>query len=176
MRRARGIPLFLILLVCVALSPPPSPAQNNQQTLTRPMVIKSNSLVVDDSKRLITFSGNVTAERDDFIIYCDKMLVYYEKSQTNTSTNMMGSRITRIVADGNVKINRKAGGEALSRHAEYYEGQNRIVLTGEPMVKQGKDFVQGDKITIFLKENRSIVEGSQEKRVKAVIYPKREAK
>ena len=143
----------------------------------QPMIIKSDSLVVDDSTKLVTFEGNVSAQRQDFTIDCDKMLVYYKSSETNNpASSAMGSKITKIVAEGHVRIRRKVGGEALARHAEYYEGEDKVVLTGDPMVKQGRDFVQGDRITIFLKQGKSIVESSPQKKVKAVIYPKKEAK
>ena len=41
-------------------------------------------------------------------------------------------------------------------------------------MKQGEDFVEGDVITLFLKENRSIVESAGDKKVRAVIFPKQE--
>jgi len=177
-----GIPLFLFCFLWLACLPSDSLAEKNQKDQIaqagspQPMVIKSDSLVVDDSKKIVIFSGRVNAKRDEFTIDCEKMFIYYQNSESARTANAIGSKITKIVADGNVKIRRKAGGEAISRHAEYYEGEDKIVLTGDPMVKQGEDFVQGDKITIFLRENRSIVESAQEKRVKAVIYPKKGTK
>ena len=47
-----------------------------------------------------------------------------------------------------------------------------MVLTGNPVVRMGKDFVEGDRITMFLKEERSVVESSKDKTVRAVIFPK----
>ena len=47
-----------------------------------------------------------------------------------------------------------------------------MVLTGNPVVKQGNDFVEGSTITLFLKEERSIVESSEGGKVRAVIFPK----
>jgi lipopolysaccharide export system protein LptA len=39
-------------------------------------------------------------------------------------------------------------------------------------VWQGADLVSGERITLFVKEDRSIIEGSKDKRVSATIYPK----
>ena len=78
------------------------------------------------------------------------------------------------MATGNVKIYRGTqGGIATSSKAVYYQDQDKLVLTGKPMVKQGQDFVEGVRITIYLKENRSVVESSRSKPVKAIIFPKK---
>jgi lipopolysaccharide export system protein LptA len=51
-----------------------------------------------------------------------------------------------------------------------------VVLTGDPAVKKGDDSVRGCRITIFLKENRSIVEACPDKKVRAIIHPDRDKK
>ena len=48
------------------------------------------------------------------------------------------------------------------------------MLTENPYLQQGPDYVEGQRITIFLNEGRSIVEGNETKRVKATIFPKEE--
>jgi len=182
MRHAKWITIAAVFCVFVAYCPLAICAEQDKKTSPdtqspQPMIIKSESLVVDDSTKLVTFEGNVSAQRQDFTIDCDKMLVYYKNSAENRPTgNTLGSKITKIVAEGHVRIRRKVAGEALARHAEYYEGEDKVVLTGDPMVKQGSDFVQGDRIIIYLKQGKSIVQGSSQKKVKAVIYPKKEAK
>ena len=60
----------------------------------------------------------------------------------------------------------------MAEQAIYYQSDERVVLTGKPVVKQGNDFVEGAKITLLLKENRSIVEGSEDSKVRAVLSPK----
>ena len=44
-------------------------------------------------------------------------------------------------------------------------------MTGNAVMHQGKNIVQGDKIDVFLGENRGVVEAPVTKRVKATIYP-----
>ena len=51
-----------------------------------------------------------------------------------------------------------------------------MVLTQNPVVKRGNDFVEGDRITMYLKENRSVVESSGDRKVRAIIYPKSKKK
>lgn len=137
-----------------------------------PMVIKSNTLEVNDALRIVTFSGEVDAKKDDFTILCNKMLVYYEKLPGQKEGEVGGTRIDRIVASGEVKITRAEGGVAKAEEAVYYQVDEKLVLTGRPVVNQGNDFVEGDRITIFLKENRSVVESAKDNKVKATIFPR----
>jgi lipopolysaccharide export system protein LptA len=62
----------------------------------------------------------------------------------------------------------------MAEKAVYYEDDEKVVLTGKPVVKQGNDFVEGSKITLYLKEKRSLVEGSKDQKVRAVLFPRRE--
>ena len=52
-----------------------------------------------------------------------------------------------------------------------YSFAQKIVMTGNAVMRQGKNLVQGDKIEVFLNENRGVVEAAENKRVKATIYP-----
>ncbi len=45
-----------------------------------------------------------------------------------------------------------------------------MVLTENPVLHDGPNVVIGDRVIVFLDENRSVVEGGR-KRVKAVLYP-----
>ncbi len=126
-----------------------------------PIIIHSDMLEIDDELKLIVFKGNVIATKGDLKISCNRMKVYYAKE---------GS-VKKIVAIGDVKIYRGEG-MAMANKAEYYQKEEKIILTGKPVVKKGKDFVEGERIIIYLKQNRSIVESSEKRQVKAVIFPK----
>lgn len=137
------------------------------------IVIRSQSLQIDNKLKTVTFLGNVNAKRDDLIINCDEMLVFYENLADKNNMDTTETSIKKLVATGHVKIDRADGGSAVSEKAVYYQEEEKIILTGKPVAKQGDSFVEGDRITIFLKENRSVVESFQNKKVKAVIFPKR---
>ncbi len=138
------------------------------------MVIKSKTLEADDKKKQVTFEGDVEAKRDDFTVLCQKLVVFYENAGEQKETEKVSASIDKIVATGAVKIIRAEGGVATGQKAVFYQKDEKLVLTGKPVVKQGEDFVEGDVITLFLKEDRSIVESDKDKKVRAVIFPKQE--
>ena len=83
--------------------------------------------------------------------------------------------IKEVFAEGAVRIvqgKRVATGEK----AIFYHVEERIVLTGSPKVSEGDNFVQGQEITFFLNDKRSIVKGGAGGRVNAVFTPKSEEK
>jgi len=138
------------------------------------IVIKSNILEVDQQKRLIVFQGEVRAQRHDMTVDCEKMLVYYLDSSTDSESSVESRKIDRIIALGNVAVNRSDGSVARAGKAVFFQAEEKIVLTEGPSVQQGRDIVEGDKIILLLKEERSIVEGSKGKPVKATLFPKEE--
>lgn len=150
----------------------PEPSMATEKAVTPAIVIKSNQLEVDNQRKIVTFTGDVDAKKDDFIMTCQKMVLYYVEQPAEAGSEKMELSIDRIIAMGQVTITRADGGTATAEKATYYQSEEKVVLTGSPIVKQGDDFVEGSTITLFLKEDRSIVEGSKSKRARAVLSPR----
>ncbi len=140
----------------------------------KPIVINSTTLEADNKKQTVTFTGDVEAQMENFAVYCHKIVVYYEEAPEKKGSGETGTKIDKIVATGDVKIVRAEGGVATGKKAVYYQIDEKLVLTGNPVVKEKNSFVEGDRITLFLKEDRSVVESFQDKKVKAVIFPGQE--
>jgi lipopolysaccharide export system protein LptA len=136
------------------------------------VVIEANSLEIDNARKIIIFNGSVQAKKDDMTINCEEMRLYYNERSSDGAEGKRSIEIDKIVATEKVRIRRSDEGMATAEKAVYFQDGEKVVLTGNPMVKQGSDFVEGSTITLFLKEKRSIVEGSQESKVKAVVFPK----
>lgn len=164
----------LCALMCAGPVRSESPQNGVEKAESKAIVIKSNTLEVDNDENMVIFTGNVNAKRYDFTIECQKMLVFYEKLPDQGKTGDGATKINKIVATGQVKITRSQGGFATAEKAVYYQQDDKLVLTEKPVVRQGNDVVEGDRITIFLKERRSVVDSGGEKRVRAVIFPKSE--
>jgi len=174
--------LFKVALLCLIFAGnlyfptflhPEEPRKKAAKTERAPIVIKADTLEIDDKKKVIIFSDNVEAKEQEFILNCKTMSVYYLEEPGAKSSENGELKINKIVAKGGVRITRTAGGLATADQALYYHADEKLVLTGKPVVKQGNDFVEGSKITLFIRENRSIVEGSSEKKVRAVLFPSR---
>ena len=171
---------FLLIMVPILflISPLPPSADSEEkkpkETNESPIVINADSLEMDDQQKIVIFKGNVDAKGQDFVINCEKLVLHYKDQPTDKASKTGQFNIEKIVATGKVIITRPAGGLATAEKALYYRGDEKVVLTGKPRVKQGDDFVQGSKITLYLKENRSVVEGSKTDKVRAVYSPRSE--
>jgi lipopolysaccharide export system protein LptA len=174
----RNLFLFVILPFLSLIVPRPSSAESVEK-ISEPnkdsqIVIKADSLEIDDQNKVVIFTGNVDAREKEFVINCQKMVLYYKDQSARPVSETGQVNIDRIIATGGVKITRPNGGLATAEKALYYRNDEKLVLTGKPKVKQGDDYVQGSKITLFLKENRSVVEGSKDDKVRAVYSPRNE--
>lgn len=179
MKRATGFIFFLTVLLA-GLIPTPfvfseTQEKKDSKDKDRAIVITSETLEIDDAQKVVSFIGNVDAAKEDFRIQSEKMTVYYTSSSSKKGIiDREGTKIDKIVALGDVRITREGGGLATAEQAVYFDDEEKVVLTGNPMVKQGGDFVEGNRVILFLKEKRSIVEGSKAKKVRAVISPRGE--
>lgn len=169
--RAKLLVFFFISLTGLACSVPSfgeTREKGSKLPTIKQMVIESNNLEVDDQKKLVIFTGSVKAEGSEFKMTCQKLDLYYFP-QKQVDPDKPKINIKKIVATGQVRILRAEGGSASAETAVYFQDEEKVVLTGNPKLKQEDDFVEGTKITLFLKERKSIVEGSEGNQVKAVV-------
>jgi lipopolysaccharide export system protein LptA len=167
--------IVLILVWAVFFAPAHSSAETAGEAApggdSEQLVIQSDTLEVDNVNRRVIFTGNVDAVRDSFTIKCRKMHLYYLGDASGNTGAGENVRVERVVAMGDVKITSADGAEARADEAIYYEEEDKVILTGNPVLKQGGDFVEGARITFYLGEKRSVVESLGRERVRAVISP-----
>jgi lipopolysaccharide export system protein LptA len=128
-----------------------------------PVTVDSDQLENIQKEGLVIFTGNVVATQNGSTQWADRMEVYLDDK---------GDRIMRTVSTGNVRIITRDCRSGTARRAEYYDAEQRVVLIGNARVWRDDNVVTGERITIYLAEDRSLVEGGQQERVKAVFYPK----
>jgi lipopolysaccharide export system protein LptA len=122
--------------------------------------INADSLEYDNKENRVVFKGNVVARQGDSVIFADSMQAQYSPD----------GKLQQMAALGGVKMiqgERVAVGEKLN----YFDAQQKVILTGNPRVWQGDNVVHGKKITVYLNDDRYVVEGSPENRVTATLYP-----
>jgi lipopolysaccharide export system protein LptA len=145
---------------------------SNSISSEKPIVIQSDTLEFDQEKRIIVFEGKVRARTEDMVVDCQRMIVYYHDNSTKNESSLESSRIDKVIAFGDVVITRAESGMARAGKAVFYQNEEKVVLTENPSIQQGPDFVEGHRIVMFLNEKRSIIEGGTSTRVKATIFPK----
>jgi lipopolysaccharide export system protein LptA len=132
---------------------------------TQPVTVDADRMERFGKESLIVFSGNVVARQNNSVQYADRMEVYLDEK---------GDRILRTVSTGGVRIITRDCRTGTAGRAEYFELEQRVVLIGNARVWQDDNVVTGDTITIFLSQDRSVVQGGKQERVKAVFYPREE--
>jgi len=149
--------------------------------------ITAEKLTVRNQENKAIFQGSVVLTKGSLVVHSDEMVILFRPSdpagpggkgsdQTNTKPNEgtgqeKGARsgagdtpvvsnhsISLVEATGRVRIER-ADGRATSKKAIYYADEEKIVLTGEPVAWQKGTRVTGKIITMYLAEERSVVEG-----------------
>ncbi|MBI5632040.1 MAG: hypothetical protein HZA15_00945 [Nitrospirae bacterium] len=127
------------------------PSGASKSRVKGPVTITSETLTADNQAHTALFEKNVIAKTTDITMHADWMMVHYTDP---------GGDITRIESKGNVKVH-KEDKLLTSQEATYYaDPPERIVFTGNPRALDGQNIVSGTKITYFVDEDRSFVEGS----------------
>jgi lipopolysaccharide export system protein LptA len=144
----------------------------------QPIHVVADSLEVDNKAQVATFIGKVKAVQGDVKITCDRLSVYYDqagqqgKDKKGMTEGVMdgGGKVRKVVAHGHVKVVQKDR-IAVGRKATYWAGGRKMLLEGKATVWRGKNQISGEKITVFLDQDRAVVHGKPGKRVSVTIVP-----
>ena len=126
-----------------------------------PIDITSDTVEADQKTNKVTFKGNVVAKQEDTTLYANILTITYDP---NTK------KLKEIIAVGNVKVvqlDRRATGQK----ATFDQDKNKVVLDGEAVVREGTNVIRGERITFYVDEERSVVEGGKGSRVSTSITP-----
>jgi lipopolysaccharide export system protein LptA len=147
--------------------------------------ITSKKMTVKNQDSQAIFEGAVVLTRGSLLVYSDRMVVMFgtqdppvidtQKGHETVkgSTSSRGSdaipavsnrSVNMIEATGRVRIE-KDSGSATCEKAIYYHDGDKIVLTGDPVAWDKGTRVSGKQITMFLTEDRSVVEGGSHVRI-----------
>ncbi len=126
-----------------------------------PIDISSDSVEADQKKNTITFKGNVVAKQEDITLYANTLIILYDPDT---------KQLKEIRAIGNVKVVQRER-RATGQKATFHQDENKVVLDGEAVVREGENVIRGEKITFYVNEERSVVEGGKGGRVITHITP-----
>lgn len=147
--------------------------------------ITSKKMTVKNQDSQAIFEGSVVLTRGGLTVYSDRMVVFFRPLEANGSDGKKGREpgkpavppkgpdampavsnrsVSQIEATGRVKIEKESG-RATCEKAIYYHDGDKIVLTGDPVAWEKGTRVSGKQITMFLAEDRSVVEGGSHVRI-----------
>lgn len=156
-----------------------------------PTTITSKKMTVRNQDSQAVFEGMVVLTRGPLVVHSDKMVVLFnsrnrentqsprggtdqgdsvhnsppkESNAVSTVSNRSVSRIEATADAHHVKI-KYENGNATCQKAVYFVDGEKIVLTGDPVAWEKGTRVSGKQITIYLTEERSVVEGGSHVRI-----------
>lgn len=163
-------------------APLPSAHGSSDQGLSTTVTSQRMTFKNQDSEAV--FDGSVVLRRGALIVYSDKMVVLFREKgsavQESKKLEQAGAEarnakgpdtvsnraVSKIEATGRVKIERETG-NATCQKAVYYRDEDKIVLTGDPVAWDKGTRVSGKMITLFLSEDRTVVEGGSHVRIES---------
>jgi lipopolysaccharide export system protein LptA len=171
------------LVILTAVAPAAvEPASNGAADPAPGTTVISKKMTFKNQESQAVFDGAVVLTRGTLVVYSDRMVVSFRNEDAGTDAKkpvetgkgpgtpakgpetVSNRAVTQIEATGRVKIERDAG-NATCQKAVYYRDEDKIVLTGDPVAWDKGTRVSGKRITMFLGEDRTVVEGGSHVRI-----------
>ena len=179
-RKGLRIVICLSVLIAALYQPGDARGETKQKPRTerdQPIQIVSDRLDAYHEKRMVVFSGNAVATQGARTIRSDKLILHYREERKTAGRPTNGvegtGNLEKVEAKGRVTITEGdrivTGEEAL-----FEQDAQKITMTGGAVMREGANIVRGDRIVVFLNENRGVVESAESGRVTATIYPGKE--
>lgn len=177
LERFLRIVVALGILMAVPCPPESAEAETKQKPRiekNQPIQIVSDRLDAYNEKRMVVFSGNAVATQGTRTIRTDRLTLYYrenKKAAGQAAIEVDGAGdLERVEAKGHVTITE---GERVitGEEAVFEQDAQKITMSGGAVLREGANIVRGDRIVVFLDENRGVVESAENRRVTATIYP-----
>lgn len=133
--------------------------------------ISSDNLEISLDSNIAHFSGNVTISQGDTKFHSDKVIIYYNKGQNNSSS-IADKKIDKIEAIGHVKLLAKDK-QAYSNKAIYNFVDDKLEMYDNVKLIQNDSYLYGDMLTYNLKNGKAKISSTGgTSKVKAVINTK----
>lgn len=117
-------------------------------------------LIGEEQETVFIFRDEVKVTGTNLTVTCSRLEVRTRKiGEQDNSFGQIGP-IVSIKAMGDVEI-RQAGRMATAEQAELYPEEGRILLTGNPVVRDRQGEVSGKRIVLMRDQRRAIVEGGE---------------
>lgn len=126
-----------------------------------PVSITAKELEFDYRTRTLMYRGSVVVAQADLKLSSDALRVVLNEASREV--------IREVTAEGHVRIEQ---GErvATGGRAVFDQSKRTVVLSENAVLREGPSEVAGERVVVYLDEQRMVVEGGNQ-RVRAVLYP-----
>lgn len=127
-----------------------------------PINISSDSFQADLNGKTGTWQGNVVVVQGDMKLRANSVRM--------TTVN---GKADKVLANGNVVVDSPSSGTATGESGVYSVGPRTVVMTGNVVLKKGKDVMRGAQLTVNLATGQASLGGNKAPggRVQAVFTP-----
>jgi len=126
-----------------------------------PVRIDADAMEFDYKSKVLTYRGGVVVTQADLTLHSDVLRVTLDADKAD--------KPREVVAEGKVQID-KGARRATGGRAVFDNAARTVTLSDQARLQDGPNEVAGERVVVYLDEQRSVVEGGQE-RVRAVLYP-----
>jgi lipopolysaccharide export system protein LptA len=141
-----------------------------------PITVTADRMEYYSDRDIVIFTGNALAIRGDITLSARRMEVTLGQGVESEENS-----VKKIVAEGDVTfrhVDPETGSErfATGEKGEYLSDGEKVVLTGDPRVWEGKNVVTGEEMTFYIDESRFVVRGAKGKPAGLTIYQEKKEK
>ncbi len=142
----------------------------------KPIDLEADTVKVDDSKQISTYSGNVILTQGTLVIRADKLIVREDQGGFQHSTSLGNPTTFKQKMEGKNEYM-----EGSAQRIEYDGRMDKVQLYTKAWVKRGNDIVHGDYIMydasaeyaeVIGGGSQAATPGTPSGRVRAIIQPK----
>lgn len=151
-------------------------AQAEAADRDKPIDLEADTVKVDDSKQISTYSGNVILTQGTLVIHADKLIVREDQGGFQHSTSLGNPTTFKQKMEGKNEYM-----EGSAQRIEYDGRMDKVQLFTKAWVKRGEDIVHGDYIMydanaeyaeVIGGGSQAATPGTPTGRVRAIIQPK----
>jgi lipopolysaccharide export system protein LptA len=152
----------------------PTPASPAAVAPLVPTVIESGALdmVSTEKETTFTYSQGVKVTATNLALTCDELVVVARRSGDPAAVIGKQEKFKSLIATGNVRIVQDDR-EATAARAEVFPDDDKVVLSGNPVVRSVKDGWQqtGPKMELLRGERRAIIKSEGDIRPRTILPP-----
>lgn len=156
----------LLAAGAAAAAPSGGNALMSKKDNNAPITINSDTFQADLNGKTGTWQGNVVVVQGDMKLRANSVRM--------TTVN---GKADKVLASGNVVVDSPKSGTATGDSGIYNVGPRTVLMTGNVVLKKGKDVMRGQKLTVNLVNGQAVLGGGVKgtaqgnSRVQAVFTP-----